>query len=444
MAVGVDVDERNRIIGDNLRKYRLLKGMTQDELAVGLCSVSQLSKIENGKTYLKRTMLKQMADRLGVPLERLESGDAILEELKELLQVSRDYHTARNIPKALEQLEQVIKLADDFGYLQVLVDAIHDKCFILLYENKAHAEVIKLAGHILSRELFQSVSQKMWTLLILGEAYDFSGDQQAAFDCYLRADQEYEFLERDGDHSKLLYKVLSGLTKFHSLMGNNRASLRYAEKAEREAISTNTHLFRIRAFYLKAIPLRLLGEEEKAEQIYLEALQEANGNSLLLDVAIISNNLGEIYQERGEFGRALEYFQRSYNVFSLMEAGLYLYMPLMHLAEVAFLHHEHDKCLDYLREIFQLCEQAGVSSYRERAGALRFLAKLKFEQGEVQSFEELMLEAVQIYHQHNVLDEAYEISVELAEYYSQTDSVRSVQLYKQAVEYNKTLKSMRR
>ncbi|MBL0385919.1 helix-turn-helix domain-containing protein [Tumebacillus sp. ITR2] len=444
MAVDLDVDERNRIIGDNLRKYRQLKGLTQDELADGLCSVSQLSKVENGKTYLKRTMLKQMADRLDVPLERIESADALLEELTELLQLAKDYYTARNVTKSLEHLEQVIEKCEEFGYSKLLVDALHEKCYILLLEKKAHGEVMRLVEQVLERKLYQTPSQKMLMLLDIGQAYDMSGDQQAAFDCYLRADEEYEFIEAEGEHSKLRYAVSLGLAKYHCIMGNYRASMRYAEKAERVAVHTNTHLYRIRSHYFKAIPLRRMGETQKAEQIYLEALKETHDNSLLVDVAIISNNLGEIYQERGELGPALQFYQRSYNMFNLVGAGLQLFQPLLHMAELACQNEDHGKAQEFIQEIFTICDQEEGRAYRERASGLRLLAQVKLSLQDTKSFEDHMLQALRIYQDHNVWDAAYEVAVEMAEHYSQFDSARSVELFRQAVEYNKTVKSLRR
>ncbi|MGZ4164333.1 MAG: helix-turn-helix domain-containing protein, partial [Tumebacillaceae bacterium] len=108
-----DVDERNKIIGENLRKYRLLKGLTQDELAEGICSISQLSKIENGKTYVKRALLKQMAERLSVTIERIESTDALQEELSDTLQLAKDAFTTTNYDKAYELVSDVIRKGEE-------------------------------------------------------------------------------------------------------------------------------------------------------------------------------------------------------------------------------------------------------------------------------------------------------------------------------------------
>lgn len=443
MAVGLDVDERNRIIGDNLRKYRLLKGLTQDELADGLCSVSQLSKVENGKTYVKRTVLKQMADRLGVPVERIESADALLEELTENLQLARDHITARNYDDARELLEQVITCCHDFGYRKLQVDALHSK-FEILLERKDYETIIRLANEALEEKWYVDNIQKIMLFLDIGRAYEMYGDQQAAIDCYLLADEEYECLESDGDHSQFRFQILFGLAKYHGTMGNHRACIRYANRAEREATSANMHLRRIRCRYMKAIPYRKLGELEKAEQIYLEVLQEAQDNSFLLDTGIIQNNLGEIYMDRGELGLAQQCFKRASQLFELVHADIYLYLPKIHLAEMEIQDKSYDEGLRIVDELLELCERIGVNSYRERAGAIRLKAKAMFEVGDTESFFHHIQEALAIYQRHHVWDEAYELSVEIADFlYARGDS-QSVEYYKQAVEYNKTLKTRRR
>ncbi|PWK13466.1 tetratricopeptide repeat protein [Tumebacillus permanentifrigoris] len=443
MAVGLDVDERNRIIGDNLRKYRLLKGLTQDDLADGLCSVSQLSKVENGKTYVKRTMLKQMADRLGVTVERIESADALFEELTETLQLAKDYVSAKSYEIALDMLELMIPQCVEFGYQKLRVEALHLK-FIILIEQQAYTTVILLAEQALEDELYVSSVQKMMLLLDAGLAYEMSGNQQAAFDCYLRADEEFESIEGEGEHSQFRHTILFGLAKFHGVMGNDRACLRYAEKAEREAIAANMHLRRIRCYYLKAIPLRRLGDIDKAEQIYLEALKETQDNSFLLDTAIIQNNLGEVYQDRGETGLAQQCFKRALQLFELLDAGLYLYRPQANLAELEFMNKNYDRALSYVESMFCLCENLGVNAYRELAGTLRLKAKIMLELQDKDAFDQHMHEALAIYQKHNVLDEAYSLSIEIANFYYENGNSQSVEFYRQAVEYNNALLAIRR
>lgn len=61
--------------GDNVRKYRELKGLRQEDLAIalGYKTKGSVNKIENNVTKLPQNKIKQCADILGVPVAKLFS-----------------------------------------------------------------------------------------------------------------------------------------------------------------------------------------------------------------------------------------------------------------------------------------------------------------------------------------------------------------------------------
>lgn len=67
-------------IGENIKHYRQEAGIKQGDLAksIGITSTT-LSKIEMGKGSIKMDTLKQISEKLKIPLEKLIFGrDAIL------------------------------------------------------------------------------------------------------------------------------------------------------------------------------------------------------------------------------------------------------------------------------------------------------------------------------------------------------------------------------
>ena len=48
------------IVGEVLRKCRLEKGITQKELCEGICSISTLSRIENGEQHPTRSVFNML------------------------------------------------------------------------------------------------------------------------------------------------------------------------------------------------------------------------------------------------------------------------------------------------------------------------------------------------------------------------------------------------
>jgi len=71
-----------KIIGNNIRKYRNLKNLTLEKLAehVGI-SYQNISKIENGKSFLKSDTLEKICEVLDVTPAQLVSIDELPEKL---------------------------------------------------------------------------------------------------------------------------------------------------------------------------------------------------------------------------------------------------------------------------------------------------------------------------------------------------------------------------
>lgn len=57
-------------ISDVIRDARIRSGMTQEALAFGICSVSTLSKIENGRRMPQVRVFEALMDRMGESSER--------------------------------------------------------------------------------------------------------------------------------------------------------------------------------------------------------------------------------------------------------------------------------------------------------------------------------------------------------------------------------------
>ena len=52
----------NYRMGDVIRLSRMARKMTQEELSEGICSAETLSRIENGRTKIKREIYQQLME----------------------------------------------------------------------------------------------------------------------------------------------------------------------------------------------------------------------------------------------------------------------------------------------------------------------------------------------------------------------------------------------
>lgn len=106
-----------RTMGDNLRKARVARGLTQTEIAQRLdISLTAYQKIESGKTNIINKHYAQCAEELDVPLYDLVNGDqaedgeylkfeeAKVEYLSQIEQLSRQVALLENAIKDKDKI----------------------------------------------------------------------------------------------------------------------------------------------------------------------------------------------------------------------------------------------------------------------------------------------------------------------------------------------------
>ena len=69
-------------VGERIRQIRIYKGLTQAELGDGICSITYISKVENGKTKPSNSFLSKIAERLTIDFDNLLSPNTAKTEPK--------------------------------------------------------------------------------------------------------------------------------------------------------------------------------------------------------------------------------------------------------------------------------------------------------------------------------------------------------------------------
>ncbi|QPC46778.1 helix-turn-helix domain-containing protein [Mangrovibacillus cuniculi] len=99
------------MIGERIKALRKERKMTQTDLADGIVTKSMLSMIENGKAEASMRSLREIAERLGVPLQALlvnpkeDELRKIVQEIEALADASRDAYEEKLIDKLLSYME---------------------------------------------------------------------------------------------------------------------------------------------------------------------------------------------------------------------------------------------------------------------------------------------------------------------------------------------------
>ena len=91
-------------IGSLLKYHRTKKGLTQSQLAMGVCSVPHLSKIENNSKEANVETIRLLLSRLDVDVQDVEASERTIKSLlKELLQHIQ-YLEAENAERTMNEL----------------------------------------------------------------------------------------------------------------------------------------------------------------------------------------------------------------------------------------------------------------------------------------------------------------------------------------------------
>jgi transcriptional regulator with XRE-family HTH domain len=139
----------NKLVGQNIRKYRRFRDMSQKELAkaVGYATKSSINKIEAGDASVPIPRLTQIANALRVPLQ------ALMENIPDDGMPYEDYSTTEvastNQSNELEFVVQNRIEYMEIGELKNHIDSEMDKMeqsykFLATFVEKAEAEIMAL------------------------------------------------------------------------------------------------------------------------------------------------------------------------------------------------------------------------------------------------------------------------------------------------------------
>ena len=122
MAEIIELD--NRMMGENLRKARTARGMTQTELAKRLeISLPAYRKIESGQTRIINSNYEKCAEILGIPLIELINGFMPVMDSAGVFEDARAEYLSRidQLSDTVASLETTLQDKDRIIYTQELL-----------------------------------------------------------------------------------------------------------------------------------------------------------------------------------------------------------------------------------------------------------------------------------------------------------------------------------
>ncbi|RXK19161.1 helix-turn-helix domain-containing protein [Macrococcus sp. DPC7161] len=173
-----------QLLGDSIKKRRKEIGMTQKELAKGISTQSQISKIEKNETIPLASLLIDIAKKLNLSLDQLVMNDyqspsfeTIEYDIYKQLLVTKEYKKIENLISAIDL--NLLKPAD-----KIYIQWLH----LIVKYNLYEADIIDDINHLMEQNKgYLSVEMRINIYNTLGIIYRQRGDYQNACDQFNEA-----------------------------------------------------------------------------------------------------------------------------------------------------------------------------------------------------------------------------------------------------------------
>ncbi|MDA2166057.1 helix-turn-helix domain-containing protein [Bacillus cereus] len=260
-------------LGITIKELRMKKNISQSELCHGICSQSQISKIEKGMIYPSSILLYQLSERLGIDpnhifaltqnkkLKYVENVKCVMRDCTKQKQYNELYEIVKQ-----EKTENNFQLKEDKQFL------IWHEAITIFYVNKS----IKTALNLLNKALKLTVTNG-----------DFLSEREIdimqSMAIFHWANKEYEksitilrrcltnFNKLDFPRDKeVKLKIIFNLGKMLGHVNQHEEAIKYNDMGIKLAINLNTLYLLGELYYGKAwnmLKLKQCNEEDVADNM---------------------------------------------------------------------------------------------------------------------------------------------------------------------------------
>ncbi|WP_028403104.1 helix-turn-helix domain-containing protein [Ectobacillus panaciterrae] len=292
--------------GERIRQLRIHKNMTQGELVEGVCSITYLSRIENGQTSPSKSFLIAVANKLGIDPEDLTDGDR-KSRLKRISQIIQQYRKNREICEEDEYFLRISSLEtySHEVYLQIYATLIS----LYLDKNKMKEanSIYDLSIKFIPETTSDEESIDFYYYYVsCGNLYYYKQDYIKSNELYEKAEnfvKEIEGLEL----GKLYYNI--SLVKQKLIIDQN-ISLYYSKKAYEIFSECGQDIDITKVLITQAVQYNLAKKYSKSVDCLQIANQRIKENPNEHLQAMVEYNFGRVYQEQGEYDKAIIHYER--------------------------------------------------------------------------------------------------------------------------------------
>ncbi|MFS1518673.1 tetratricopeptide repeat protein [Bacillus sp. SCS-151] len=334
-------------IGRLIFFHRKRRGMTQAQLADGVCSVSHLSKIENNSKEMSEETQSLLFKKLNIKLYEEEHR---INTLKKDIHLLHKEIIHQNKSKSQEIFLNISKVADWIEFTPyIFLYKIVIFRFYLFLNNISEAKAVR--EQLSKQKNKLSNDEKILFMLCTSIYLLMKNKLQRSLDLLISVEK----LSGHNPPIELNYyfSLLYGRLNKFSL------SMLYGNKALLEFQNSNNYLRVIDTQMILAIDLKQVGAMNESLDLFLKAGEMTDLVQDINRIAKIFHNIGDLYYWNNNYEEASYYFTKS---IENKEYGTEDYIKtLSGLAEVHMLLGEKEKAKDLVVQTLKLSQQKNLS-----------------------------------------------------------------------------------
>lgn len=286
-------------VGSYIKLQRVQQGMTQDELANGIVSMSYLSKIENQRAEASPEVISLLCTRLGIEIDN-EKDITIKDKCEEWYGMLFEVNDKEEITERYEELSELLETVNSNNYTMFEIHKI--RYFLVMGQFDKALEQINNLSEV--SNTFDNLQLFYW-YKFKGNYKYLNGDSNQAIKMYTLAEEKTKQIDLKIVETADLYYIISAT---HLKIRNTLESIDYANRAI-EIFQVEYNFFRCaQCHIILGIIYRRLRMYDKAIKNYNLAkhLGGLEKNNQIIQLANV--NLGYLHSSKGEPRNAIYYY----------------------------------------------------------------------------------------------------------------------------------------
>ena len=286
-------------IGSYIKLQRVQQGMTQDELANGIVSMSYLSKIENQRAEASPEVISMLCTRLGIEIDNEKDID-IKDKCEEWYGMLFEVNDKEEIIQRYEELNELLETVNSNNYIMFEIHKV--RYFLVIGEFDNALEQINDLNEI--SNTFDNLHLYYW-YKFKGNYNSLNGDYNQAIRMYELAEEKIKQVNLKNEETADLYYIIAVT---HSKIRNTLESIDYAEQS--------IEIFQVEYNFIRCAQCHIvLGIAYRRLKMYDNAIKNYNlakhlsgleRNNQIIQLTNV--NLGYLHSSKGDSRSAIHYY----------------------------------------------------------------------------------------------------------------------------------------